>query len=325
MKKFLVCCMVIGFFSACRKDASNEFVPYPNLQINDTTWANKQMSQGLLDSMAAAFLVPSHTDTFNSSTGRKIVFSDSLQIAIPGGACTATGSSTALVNTTIQVELLALRRKGDFVRFQIPTTAGKYLLESGGDFFVRFTNNGQEVGLTQGATYSIRIADSLPQTAMSFYMGVPLTNRDSSFTWQASTDGGNVALWDSTSNGGKKGYVLASKLLHWTGINLLTDTTAPKTRINVTLALNFTNKNTLVFAVAKNKRTVIKLSPDFPSRSYYAQNVQTGTAFTILSISLIDHDFYVGTRDITFTGADKISVSPQKKSASDIMAILDAL
>lgn len=336
MKKIVFILFIVGFFSSCSKDLStNTFIPYPTMGINDTVWTTKPVSGGFTDSISKAinntlFFV----DTFNVVTGRTIRLSDSLEITFPPYACSTSGGSspggpggngTSIIDGTIKVEILFLRKKGDFIKFLIPTTSKSYLLESGGSFFVRLSKNGQEVSMSPNTFFKLKWIDATAKTNMSFFEGVSLQNYDSTFTWLPSTRG-YVTPWDSTSIGvPKKGYNMYSSVTHWINSDFFLDTTLSRTRLNVTLTLNNTNKNTLVFAVFKNTRTVIRLSADFSTRSFYSLNLPVNSAVTLIGISMIDNQFYYASSDVTVLSANRFSLTPVIKSLSEINLLLDNL
>lgn len=328
MKKILFILFTVGFFSSCTKDLStNNFVPYQNTGMNDTAWTKKPVSEGFTDSVSTAinntiFFV----DSFNIATGKKIKLSDSLEITFPSFSCSNINDNSPITGGTIKAEVLALRKKGDFIKYLIPTTSKSYLLESGGSFFVRLSKNGQEVNMLPNAYFKLRWTDAFPKTDMKFFTGMPLQNHDSLFTWMPGGYG-SVSLWDSTASGvSKKGYDMLSSTTHWINSDFFIDTTTgSRTRLNATLTLNSTNKNTLVFAIFKNRRTVVRLSSDFQTRSFYSLNIPVNSAVTLLSISMIDNNFYVASNDVTVINADRISLVPVKKTISELNTLLDNL
>jgi hypothetical protein len=59
--------------------------------------------------------------------------------------CAATGNA--------RIEILQLKRKGDFIKFFKPTTTEKgSLLETGGGLYIRITKEGKELSLATGST-----------------------------------------------------------------------------------------------------------------------------------------------------------------------------
>ena len=116
-----------------------------------------------------------------------------------------------------------------------------------------------------------------------------------------------------------------SNATHWNGCFNYIDTSAGTNRINVSLPPNFTNKNTTAFAVFKNNYSVIRLAPDFGTRTFYAINAPNNCQITVVTLSLIDNVFYLGKADASISNANVISVKPQQKTAKDISAFLDGL
>jgi hypothetical protein len=100
----------------------------------------------------------------------------------------------------------------------------------------------------------------------------------------------------------------------------------PTTNIYAILPPNFTNKNTLVFTVFDNSRTVLYMKSDFASRSFMTGNIPIGTKLTLVSISLIGHDYYLGTKPINDVGTMiNYSFTPEKKTLAQILNFINSL
>jgi len=332
MKKIIFLFTIVILFFACAKETStNTFITYPNNAMNDTAWNTKPVSVGFTDSVSKAINnTIFFSDSFNVATGKTIQFSDSLSISFPAYACTNPNENVAITTGTIRVDLLVLRKKGDFVKYLIPTTSNNNLLESSGSFFLRLSRNGQEVSLLPNASYKLRWNDVNPKSDMKFFIGIPLQNPDSLFTWLSSSLG-TVSIWDSTglsSLGGlsKKGYDINSNSIHWMNSERFIDTlTTNRTRLNVTVPLNYTNKNTMVFAVFNSQNSIVRLAADFSTRSFYALNIPVNSTINLLSISMIENTFYMASRTVTVLNADRFTLTPVKKEINDINALLDNL
>ncbi len=333
MKKIIIGGFVLmGLISSCSKSMSDEFVAYAGLGINDTVWTKVPISQGLLDTVSRDLGFQPMADTVNAAAGGKIKFNDSLNVSIPAGGCADASNNAPITGGTVKVELLSIRKKGDFIRYMIPTTSGKYLLESAGAYYLKLTRGIENLVVSPNATVTIKFQDFAPtKTDYGFFVGVALQNRDSLFTWLPAGVGsspyGSITPWDSSSfSVPKRGYFLNTKLTNWISADRFLDTvTQARTRINVTMQLNYTNKNTVVFAVFKNQRTVVRLTSDYATRSFYSLNFPVNSAVTLVSISLIDNTYYFGTKDVTVVNANNISLTADKKSLSDISTFLDSL
>ncbi|HEX3024772.1 MAG TPA: hypothetical protein VHP12_06140 [Chitinophagaceae bacterium] len=304
---------------------SDTFVPYTYLGINDTVWTKRPLTSSFVDSVSAAINNNfSFVDSFDVNADNTIKFNPDLSIFFPEHAYAYRNSSYPVTDGKINVQILALVKKGDYIKYLIPTSAKNYLLQTAGSFFVHLTKNNQEVAMLPNTSFKIKWTNNNAFSGLNFFEGVPLANIDSLFTW-AQTPNGTISYWDSTSLGTqKKGYQISTSITNWIGCSNLLDT-ANTVRLNVTLPLNYTNKNSFVFAVYNDKNSVVRLTADYATRSFYSLHVPVNSSITLVSISMIDNKFYAGTRSVTVANANRIMLSPVKSSPAEIISLLDNL
>jgi len=316
---------LIAFFSSCKKDIQNTFMPYINLGINDTAWTNKPMSPYVADTVSNA-INNTHlfVDSFDINRGRRIKLSDSLEVFIQPYSCFDPDNNTP-IKGDIRIEVLALAKKGDYIKYLLPTTSNNYLLESEGTFYIRLSQNNHELVLKPNGFLRLRWVYSAPTQNMKFFELNALRSQDSLYTWIPAYNG-NISMWDSTSYGvAKRGYDMTSGSIGWLNCGLFIDTMPQTTRFNVTLPPNYTNKNTFVFATFNNKKTIVRLNADFNSRTFYALNVPVNSSITLLSISLIDNHYYWASNNVTVVNANRFSLTPGPTTINAIIANLDNL
>jgi len=322
MRKLLISVIIIGIMSSCKKEYSDSFYPNDSLSFNDTTWESSYTySKGFVDSLTSFIRTTNniYTDSIPVSGG-DLILNDSVQISFPSYAFLDSASGSVISSGTINVVLTLLKNKGDFIRNVIPTESGDSPLESGGSFYIQLSHNSKPVRMS--SSYTVRFKDVSPNSAMSFFYGS--YKSDSSFTWVQSTDTSNkVSIWyDTLAN--PIGYRVTTKQLQWINCDLFI-TATNLVRLNVLFPLNYTNKNTMVFAVFKNTRSIIWLNPDYTTKSFYADNIPLGTSMTIVSVSLIDNNLYWGYKDVTVSSLDNITVYPSQVSQSSINSFLNDL
>ena len=337
MKKII---FIIGglsalFFASCKKELSDNFATYTGHPLNDTVWVRNVPGTAsvhdLFNDLTPGFLV----DSFNVSTGSTLRFGDSLEITFNPGSCIGPGTS-GVPTGNARVEILPLKRKGDFIKMFRPTTNNQNLLETGGGFFIRVSKDDKELTLVNGATVKIKFNDvDTPKLNMQVFYGkegnpVPPKGIDTSFFWIRDFDTTAIPTWSKPSNNplvpSYMGYELTSKNLRWVAAERYIDSTQPKTKITAILSPNFTNKNTAVFAVFANQKTVVNLRGDYPSRSFNTINIPLKTAVKLVSISKIGGDFYLGVKDISSVATvTSYTIVPSEKSLKDITAFLNAL
>ena len=341
MKKII---FIIGglsalFFASCKKELSDNFATYSGHPLNDTVWVRNVSGTASVHELIELLAPEVIVDSFEVTRDTTLRYGDSLNISFTAGSCIGTGigggPSGTLSPGKVKLEILRLKKKGDYIKTFRPTTANNYLLEAGGAFFIRVSRDGKELALAPGASVKIRFSDiEDPKTNMQVFYGkesnpVPASGIDTSFTWIRDVDTTWLKTFQKSSSGtgpGITGYELITKNLRWVAVEHYIDSTRPKAKITAILPLNYTNKNTAVFAVFANQKTIVNLRGDYPSRSFAAANIPVGTKMKLISISKIGDDLYVGIKDVSDVGSViAYQVTPEKKSLKDILILLNAL
>ena len=341
MKKtvFIIGSLSALFFTACQKELSDNFSAYPGHPLNDTIWV-RNVSGGASVHQLAELLIPEIiVDSFEVSRDTTLKYGDSLEVAFSAGSCIGTGIGGGPIGVIapgkVKLEIVRLKKKGDYIKAFKYTTSNGYLLETGGAFFIRVSKDGKELAMAPGASVKIRFSDTEdPKTNMQVFYGkesnpVPTSGIDTSFTWIRDSDTSWIKTFQKFSQGpgpGIKGYELSSKNLRWIAAERYIDSTRPRAKISVILPLNYTNKNTAVFAVFADQKTVVNVRGDYPSRSFAANNIPLGSKIKLITISRIGNDLYLGTKDINDVGfVVAYSIAPEKKSLKEILALLNNL
>jgi hypothetical protein len=339
MKKLLLItvCLSALFFTACNKELSDNFTTYTNNPLNDTVWLKNITSTSSVHDLFD-LLVPSGilVDSFNTANGGTVRFGDSVQITFTGGSCIGPGTSgTPSGNAIIQV--LPLKRKGDFIRFFKPTTtANGSILETGGGLFIHVFKDGKDLVLAPGTTVKARFTDiDTVKFNMQNFFGQesnPLTLKgiDTAFNWVRDADTSYLSTWSTTGNPptvpAYQGYEINSKSLRWIAAERYIDSTQPKVKVTAILSPNYTNKNTAVFAVFTNQKIVVNLHGDYPSRSFFANNIPIGSSIKLISLSKIGDDLYLGVETVTSVSrVTSYTIKPAKTSLKDILTYLNSL
>ena len=331
IRHILFLAIIVGF-SACTKDLSDDFRVYPNNPLNDTIWARSINSNAPIHEILDSTLPHPLIDSFNANSADTVRLPNNMELSFPANACQYI-SGTPVVGK-IKIEFQPLLKKGDMLRALQATTSNNTLLELTGQFLLKLSKNGQELILAPNTFIKIKYPDTQdnPQQYMNLFKGIestpiPSWGKDTSFTWQKGDIGTTIGIWYKTGAGpNNKGYEMSTKNIRWIGCGRYLDSTVPKNKLTAILPPNFTNKNTLVFAVLENTKTIIELKADYSSRSFAALNIPLNTKLNIVTISKIGTSFYFGIRNINDIGNTAIySISPEKKSLNYILAELDKL
>lgn len=337
MKKliFITGCLLALFCTGCKKELSDNFITYTNSPLNDTIWvrnvANTASVNELFDLLVPGMII----DSFNVSAGALLHYGDSLDIEFKPNSCILPGTTVAAAGQ-VRLEIVPLKRKGDFIKFFKPTiTESGGILVSGGGIFLRVFKEEKELSLLAGNTVKVRFSD--PDTAkpnMQAFYGkesnpVVLKGIDSSFSWVRDLDTTLLPTWKKPVNASLPsffGYEINARNLRWIAAARYIDSNLPKTKLTAVLSPNFTNKNTAVFTVFANQKTVVNMRGDFPSRSFFANNIPLRSAVKLVSLSKIGGDFYLGVENISSVEAiPRYTIKPEKKSLKEIISYLNSL
>lgn len=339
MKKLLLIigCSLLLFFTACNKELSDNFITYPNNPLNDTAWVknltNTSSIHDLFDLLVPPFLI----DSFNVANGGEIKWGDSVEIKFSPATLFLPGSTIIPIGNA-KIEVTPLKRKGDFIRIFKPTTTNTgALLETGGGFFLKVSQNNNELKLVLDSTFELKFndVDTPPKMNMQIFYGkegfpVPAKGIDTTFFWIRDFDTSRLETWSKVSNNPLVpsffGYKMKSKNLRWITADRYADSSQQRTKITAILSPNFTNKNTAVFAVFNNQKTVVNLKGDYPSRSFNTSNIPFGISMKLISLSKIGSQLYLGVKVIsTGTVVTSYTIVPTEKSLKEIIDYLNSL
>jgi hypothetical protein len=318
------------FLNACQKNI-DVFVPDPG-QTNgpDTAWYNT-----ISPAMPVAALqnnlnvqVETVRDSFeissNITTATTITTTNGVQCTFP--ALSLVSTAGAIVTGKIHIELLLVRKKGDMVLLNKPTSSNGSMLVTGGEIFIRLFKDGQEIRLSPNAKIYFKYADAPIVSSMKLFFGdesVP-----ERFNWLPNTDTANNMIVP-----GLQAYEIATNHLHWINVDYFYDTaTITRSTVSAQLPANYTNANTSVFLVFKEIRSVLRMKADVPERRFISDKVPNSKTATIVVLSKQGNDFYLGKESIT-TGINivagtinqRIPITPVKTSLADIKAYLATL
>lgn len=333
---FITGCLIALLVSACNKELSNNdnFNSYSNSPLNDTVWTRAFLSTAAVHDLADALAPGIIIDSFNIEQGATLHYGDSMEIEIKANSCVVPGGGSQ--SGLARLQIIPLKRKGDFIRFFKPATAENGILVSGGGVFIRAVKEEKELSLAQGATIHVKFSDidSIRANMQAFYgresNPLPLRGIDTAFSWARDSDTTWLRTWSKQGPGASTpsyyGYELNAKNLRWIAAERYIDTNAAKVKVTAILSPNFTNKNTAVFLVFDKQKTVVGLKPDYPSRSFNAQNIPLGTQAKLISLSKIGGDYYLGIETIaSVANVIRYTIKPEKKSLKDILSYLNTL
>jgi hypothetical protein len=345
MKKIngIIGCLLLLILAACNKEISNNnvFTPYTDNPLNDTVWINSVPVNAPIYKLAdTIFHNNAIIDTFDLAKNQVLSFGDSLEIEIHAnsfivgnGNSNSGGVGTAPTDGIATIEILKIQTRGDFIKAYRPNNSFGYPLETASGFFIRIEKNGQELMLLPDSTVKIRYSDIQdPVTNMQVFYGretfpFPAGALDDAHTWVRDQDTSWIKTFVKLSGTSyKKGYEIDAKKLRWISAERYLDSTVAKTNIYAILPPNYTNKNTQVFVAFDKNRTVLALNSDLSTRSFTTKNIPLKAKITLVSISMIGADFYLGTKVVNDVGTViNYSITPEKKTLREILDYLNTL
>ena len=339
MKKLLLIigCLFMLFFTACNKELSDNFTTYTDHPLNDTIWVRNLTNTSSIHDLFDLLVPPALIDSFNVFSGGEVKFGDSVELTFSPASLFLPGSTVIPVGIA-KIEVIPLKRKGDFIRvYKTNTTNMGALLETGGGFFIKVSQNNNELKLLPDSTFQLKFndVDTPPKQNMQTFYGkegfpVPIKGIDTSFFWIRDFDSTKLETWSKISNNplvpSYFGYKMKSKNLRWNTADRYIDSSQQKIKVTAILSPNFTNKNTAVFAVFNNQKTVVNLKGNYPSRSFNTSNLPVGISMKLISLSKIGGQLYLGVKAIsTGTLVTSYTIVPNQRSLKEIIEYLNSL
>ena len=335
---FFILLLIAGLIS-CKKENSSGFVTDTDLQINDTTWSNSLTIQSLAKTITTDLSLPVLADTLMITNvgiddDDKIFNSDNYRVSIPKNCLINSITNRPYNYGPVTIKLLALDSNGDYIRNFSSTYLYNRPNQSVGFYNVCIYANDTLLSIKSGNAVHLFIKDSLINPApqnVKLYKGNGYDITDDNFTWsQDSSLPNNLNFWYVSGPGPNKhvnGYDVSLTKLGW--ISLLAQANSPipnNTKINVDLPVNFTNKNTFVYVIQNGTKNITRLTPELSSRTFAITNLPFNQNITIVTISKIDHKYYLGYSNSSYSLNQSIfHIVPQQYTIANIIDYLNTL
>jgi hypothetical protein len=312
------------FFTACQKNI-DVFVPDPGTTGGpDTAWYTSVNSTMPVAALQTSLLATPITDSFEitSTTAASLLNTGGLQCSFPALSCISTAGQ--VVTGKIHAELFVIKKKGDMVLMNKPTTSNGQMLVSAGEIFIRLKKDGQDVNLAPGAKISIRYSDLPINPLMKLFFGEELLNGQ--FNWVPNND-----TLTNFIGYGQQVYEITTNHLRWINLDYFYDTTGiSRSNISLQLPFNYTNANTTAFVVFKDIRSVIRMNAVVNEKRFVSGKLPNGKAAWVVVISKQGNDYFMSKETITTgvnaaNGNQSLSLTPVKTTLADIKTWLATL
>ena len=336
MKRIFIFILLTGLIVSCKKETSSGFVINNNLQINDTTWNNSSSTQSLAKEITDDISLTELVDTLMVSNvgfddDDKIFNNDKYRVSIPKNSLVNSITNKTFIKGAVKIKMQATTTKGNFIRNFCTSFVNGHQNQSVGFFNVRLFYNDTLMNIKAGSYIHLLVKDSLinPNSRyVSIFKGNGYDITDDNFKWSMdSSSYRNLAYWDMPGSNNHIGYDIKLSKLGW--VSLLAPDNAvpnPNNKINVYMPVNFTNKNTVVYAVQNGTKNVSRLNADFPTRTFSLANLPFGQNVTLVSISKIDNQYYLGYSTVNYSSNKTIfNIVPQEITIANVIDYLNAL
>ena len=328
-KKTVPLLLIAGalFLNACQKN-TDIFVPDPGqLNAPDTAWVNTVTSAMPVIVLQNTLQLQTELvkDSFEvNNTAATITASNGVQLGFPPLSCVTTAGLA--VTGKVFVELLLIKKKGDMVLLNKPTTSNGSMLVSGGEIFISLKKDGKDLLLAPNARVYIRYADFPTNPNMKLFFGDESNLQQ--FNWVPNTNNNTDSVI-----AGPQVYEMFTSHLRWINVDYFYDTAnITRTTVSAQLPSNYTNANTSTFLVFKDLRSVLRMNADVPEKRFISGKVPNGKVATVVAISKQGNDYFLGKETITTgitvtpaTNNQKVLLNPVKASLADIKAYLTTL
>jgi hypothetical protein len=325
-KKIIILVLFAGglFLNACQKDI-DIFVPDAG-QLNgpDTTWQNTVTASMPVSVLKNSLLMEPYLDTINVNANiATVVTPFGMQVNFPPNCCVTAASQP--VAGKVDVEIQVVKKKGDMIRLDKPSTYNDSMLITAGQIFIRLKKAGQPLQLAPGIRYNINYVDLPTNPQVKFFMGDETNTQ--AFNWLPTPEPNidTIIITPQT-------YQVYARRLRWISIAQQVEiNTAAKVSVAADMESYFTNANTIAFTVFKDLRSVIDMRPDVSTRKFIAGKLPVGKAITVVVISKQGDDYYLGYESTVTQNSSpnptvqQVHVVPIKRSLAEILSYLDAL
>ncbi len=309
-------------FASCNKD-QDDFEP----NINESSLAN----------LFAEIQDFGETVSFDSDQAFDIVTENRTIISIPGGILADENGSQ--ITGLVDVEYIEILDKSLMAIYGLETESDNKLLETNFNYYLRFTQNGQEVFIEPGSKVIFRVP--YEEAAIDYYRFYGETDSDL-IEWNLDGDynGGNINAevinytdWEyddiSGQNWSDFGYQFTVDNVGWMGISSYYGNDAlENTSICIDVPQQLGGSLTKAYVIFNNLNSVQELKLD-SENSLFCESLGLTPAneeVTVVTISALENDnYYLGMKNIIAGEQEIIAISPTKRSKEEILDILGML
>ena len=313
----------VVLMASCQKDV-DIFTPNGTTSGIDTNWISSPISSLLITELKHSLVREPVIDSMNSTLGGTINTIDGLSLilttqslVLPNGVA-ATGK--------VYAETMLINKKGDMVKMDKPTTSNNRILISGGEVYVKFRKDAEELHLAPNKRLYLKYADPAPSAQMSVFYGDE--SNPNQFNWIPAHDSSEV--YPNTQNP-VIGYEARVGNLRWINIDHFDDTSGQRINITASLPIDYTNANTEIYVIFRDQKTVLTMYGNPVEKKFIIGKIPVGKAVTVVSITKKGTNSYFLSHENIITGqsgtinGQTVPLNPQPTSLPDIKLYLATL
>lgn len=309
--KLLALSMLLFLLSQCKKD---------KLTVNTQSPSETQYSS--IYDLLSKSAVKSQYFTIDQSSAVTITGNKGIEIYIPQNAFV--DANNQVVTGSIVVELKEILSVKDMVLSNKQTVSNGEILESGGEFYINATSNGQKLFLGE------RLYITIPTTNLNYAMEVFTgdTNSNGDINWNlASGD----STWVTPSGDTLFGYTYVIWLdsidynFNWINCDAFNNDPNPKTDVLADVSPDsiYSDTSTVVFMVVPSTNSVYNMQGPNP---FTAKNIPIGKVVTFIGFSYYNNKLYFGYKEnVTVTSGIVEPLPLTEMSEQDMLVLLDQI
>ncbi|GAB3823795.1 hypothetical protein [Hymenobacter jeollabukensis] len=324
MKLNLICSLLAGglLFAACSKDQI-DCTPAPTDDHEVLTNAS------LTNSFVRKYEAPAQSFTVNPAPGATASFvtAKGARVTVPYGAFVQADGVTPATGA-VQLTVREILRKPDMVLSAMPTVSNGEILVSGGQYYLRATQNNARLRLKPSARLYIKAPNPVgqPDYAMRLFFGSPMANGSVNWTPQPQQNPSTISV-DSLGQGNFYNLTLNNDSLGWINCDRFANIN-PKTTVTATIAVPAAEVepgNTMVFWVFNSINSVARGYVTTGQNTVTTPNMPVGLSVTAVVIRLVNGQYYFGKQTATVAANQQYAPTLRALSEADLLAEVQQL
>ncbi|MEI9910033.1 MAG: hypothetical protein WDO71_10365 [Bacteroidota bacterium] len=287
MKRFLFLSSIIAVVIGCQKELSHSSSSYNYQSLSEFFEKNQKPSQTFSQNS-------SNIISLQTNKGTKIIFQPNSFITL----------NDQPVTGDISIEVKEILTPSEMILNRTLTVSNGQPIESGGEFFVRVTKNGQELKLAPGYGMQIKLPSlGVSMNNMQVFNG-QVNNADAGnkVNWVPNTNPGNAVIVDTfglsrTLFADSVNWINCDRFLNDPRINYTVNPGNISGLDSLTVVVHFTGRN-----------SVISMPWNSTALKFYSQSLIASDA-TVIGIGIRDHKILASIVPVTLQNDQSITLN----------------